>query len=81
MIFEKGNSYHLHNQGNNKQNIFFTRENYLFFLNKVKKNILSHADILAWCLMPNRFHLMIYVHSVEIDIDPKQDAQDTHQMT
>jgi len=67
MNFEPGNLYHIYNQGNNRQKIFFSRENYLFFLNKIKKHILPHADIVAWCLMPNHFHLMIYVHTTEVD--------------
>ena len=69
MIFERDHLYHIYNQGNNKQKIFFSRDNYLFFLNKIKKHVLPHADIIAWCLMPNHFHLMVYVHSVEIDVD------------
>ena len=66
MNFESGNLYHIYNQGNNRQQLFFSRENYLFFLKKIKKHILPHADILAWCLMPNHFHLMIYVKDVII---------------
>ena len=52
--------YHLYNRGNNRENIFFKRENYLFFLRKTKKHLLPHLDILAWCLMPNHFHFMVY---------------------
>ncbi len=66
MLFETGNLYHIYNQGNNRQQIFFSHENYIFFLKKLKKHILPHADILAWCLMPNHFHLMIYVKDVII---------------
>jgi len=66
MQFEKGHLYHIYNQGNNKQKVFFERENYLFFLKKLKIHILPYADILAWCLMPNHFHLMVYVNHVEI---------------
>ena len=66
MIFEENKLYHIYNQGNNKQKIFFSAENYLFFLKKIKLLILPHADILAWCLMPNHFHLMVYVHTLEI---------------
>jgi len=72
MNFESGNLYHIYNQGNNRQKIFFSRENYFFFLNKIKNHILPHADILAWCLMPNHFHLMIYVHTIEIGIDSSE---------
>jgi putative transposase len=61
MYFEQGFTYHLFNQGNNRQKIFFERENYLYFLQKIKERILPFADILAWCLMPNHFHLMLTV--------------------
>ncbi|MCD6354397.1 MAG: hypothetical protein J7L95_02505 [Prolixibacteraceae bacterium] len=67
MIFEKDNIYHIYNQGNNRQQIFFERKNYLFFLKKVRTYILPYADILAWCLMPNHFHLMVVVNHVELE--------------
>ena len=67
MQFDSGHLYHIYNQGNNRRNIFLDRENYLFFLRKVHKHILPFADILAWCLMPNHFHLMVYVNQVEVD--------------
>lgn len=59
MHFEANNLYHIYNQGNNRQNIFFSRDNYLFFLRKVQQHILPYADVLAWCLMPNHFHLLV----------------------
>ena len=66
MQFTTDHIYHIYNRGNNSQPIFFSTENYLFFLKKIRKHILPHADILAWCLMPNHFHLMVYVNSVEV---------------
>ena len=77
MNIEKDHIYHIYNQGNNRQNIFFKRENYLFFLTKIKTYILPYADILAWCLMPNHFHLMVLVNFEEIEIK----SPVTHQMT
>ncbi len=53
--------FHIYNRGNNKQTIFFDRDNYLYFLEKVKEFIKPHAEILAWCLMPNHFHFLIYI--------------------
>ena len=50
----------------NRQAIFFNRENYLFFLEKIKTHITPYADILAWCLMPNHFHLMVLVRELVI---------------
>ena len=68
MQIEKGYIYHIYNQGNNKQKIFLDRENYLFFLKKIKTYILPYADVLAWCLMPNHFHLMVYVRELELPV-------------
>jgi len=69
MNFEKGHLYHVYNQGNNRQKIFFQRENYAFFIQKIRTHLLPHADVVAWCLMPNHFHLLVYVHSLEIEMD------------
>lgn len=68
MNFAEGHIYHVYNRGNNSQTIFFTRENYLFFFEKLRKHLLLHTDVLAWCLMPNHFHLMISVNRVEVEI-------------
>jgi len=68
MDFQTGQIYHVFNRGNNSQTVFFNRENYLFFLDKIRKNVWPHADILAWCLMPNHFHLMISVRQVDVEI-------------
>jgi len=65
MIFERGHIYHIFNQGSNRQQIFFKQENYLFFLSKINTYITPYADILAWCLMPNHFHLMVYVNTLD----------------
>ncbi|WP_243348445.1 hypothetical protein [Parabacteroides sp. FAFU027] len=66
MILEEGLLYHIYNQGNNRQQIFFNRDNYLFFLKKINLHLLPHVDVLAWCLMPNHFHLMVYVRELII---------------
>ena len=62
MELRPGELYHIYNQGNNRIPIFFGRDNYLFFLKKMRKHLLCHCDILAWCLMPNHFHWLIKVH-------------------
>ena len=60
---EKDIIYHLYNKGNNDQKIFFSRDNYIFFLQKVRKHLYPYCDILAYCLMPNHFHFMILANS------------------
>lgn len=54
--------YHIYNRGNNRQPIFFKRDNYLFFLNKARTYFLKNVDVLAYCLMPNHFHFLVYTH-------------------
>ena len=59
MNFLSREIYHLYNRGNNKDIIFFNQNNYLFFLEKLRKHLLIHFDFLAYCLMPNHFHLLV----------------------
>ena len=65
-MIEKDLIYHLYNKGNNGQQIFFSRDNYLFFLAKVRKYLYPYCDILAYCLMPNHFHFLIYANANSI---------------
>jgi len=66
MDFEKGRLYHVYNQGNNRNKIFFNQNNYQLFYQKMGEFICPYADIIAWCLMPNHFHLMILVNEIEL---------------
>lgn len=72
MDFENGHIYHILNQGNNKRRIFFKRDNYLYFIKKIRTHILPYADIIAWCLMPNHFHLMVRVNNTELIVNPNK---------
>ncbi len=58
MHIEENHIYHIYNRSNDL--VFYNKENYLFFLKKVVKLIKPYCEILAWCLMPNHFHFMIY---------------------
>lgn len=57
MYYESQATYHIFNRSN--ELLFYNRENYLFFLKKIRKHILPYTDILAYCLMPNHFHLLV----------------------
>ncbi len=63
MTFYPEHLYHIYNRGNNRQKIFFTKKNYSFFLQKVRRHIVPHAMMLCYCLMPNHFHFMVYTRS------------------
>ncbi|MFK5889219.1 MAG: hypothetical protein QM486_00635 [Flavobacteriaceae bacterium] len=81
MQLEKGYLYHIYNQGNNSRKIFFKRDNYLFFIEKIKIYIKPFADIIAWCLMPNHFHLMVLVKEEEIPISSSDTMTLSHRIT
>jgi putative transposase len=67
MQFENDSLYHIYNQGNNKQQIFFSRENYLYFLRCYKNLVSPYADTRAYCLMPNHFHFLVYTNKNSIN--------------
>lgn len=70
--------YHVYNRGVAKQTIFHEDEDYAVFLNLLKRyldaqphkdykgreyeHLRGKAELLAYCLMPNHFHLLVYLH-------------------
>ena len=56
-----GKYYHILNKGNNSEIIFKNKEDYEHFLNLIDKYLLLVADIYAWVLMKNHFHLLIKI--------------------
>lgn len=68
MDFVANNIYHIYNRGNNHQTIFPQERNYHYFLDKVRKSISPHCDILAWVLMPNHFHFLIHANDTTTEM-------------
>ncbi|MDR2204748.1 MAG: hypothetical protein LBE36_01115 [Flavobacteriaceae bacterium] len=63
------NYYHIYNRGNNGQDIFFDTANYYFFLNRYSQYISPFCDTIAWVLLKNHFHLLVYVKNIdEVDL-------------
>ncbi|MCB0647328.1 MAG: transposase [Saprospiraceae bacterium] len=52
-------TYHLYNQGNNKRIIFNDSLDYMHFLWLYRRYLQEHCDLMAWCLMPNHYHMML----------------------
>jgi REP element-mobilizing transposase RayT len=57
----QGNYYHIFNRGNNRCNLFEQPAEYEHFLWLYDKYISPVADTLAWVLMRNHFHLLVYI--------------------
>lgn len=57
--------YHIYNHANGDDNLFREEKNYAYFLEKYRQHIDPIADTIAWCLMPNHFHLLLRIKSEE----------------
>ena len=64
----EGGYYHIYNQGNNKEKIFFSSDNYNYFLHKFDAYLSDFVDVYAFCLMPNHFHFLIRIKELDVDI-------------
>lgn len=69
MDFANGQIYHVFNRGNYSQTIFYSSGDYHYFLSKMEEYIKPHASVLAWCLMPNHFDLMVRVENERLERD------------
>ncbi len=73
--------YHIYNRGSNKMEIFREPNDYFYFLNLFKRHLSDDSDsdksgriftkyddeveLVAFCLMPNHFHLLCYLKDPE----------------
>jgi len=61
--FSPDQYYHFYNRGNNRQAVFFERDNYLYFLKGIKKYLREYVEILVYCLMPTHYHILVRVRN------------------
>jgi putative transposase len=57
--------YHIYNRGTNGENIFIQERNYAYFLNLYTKHLEPVADLFAYCMLRNHFHVSVRVKSEE----------------
>ena len=51
--------YHIYNRGNNYENIFYNKSDYVYFLKKYDEYMSDHLQTFTFCLLPNHFHFLI----------------------
>lgn len=65
--FEPGCYYHIFNRGVMRQPVFSTEANWLFFLQRVREYCRPDlSDVVAYCLMPNHYHLVLLAHTCDL---------------
>lgn len=70
-----GEYYHLYNRGNNRECISYQRENYSFFLRRARAQLLPVLDVVAYCLMPTHYHLLVRVKQTSGASDTSEVSQ------
>jgi REP element-mobilizing transposase RayT len=55
--------YHIYNHAVVNSQLFKQHDNYFFFLKKLVQHICPVADMFAYCLMPNHFHMALRIKS------------------
>jgi REP element-mobilizing transposase RayT len=56
-----GSFYHIFNRGINRQILFYQIRNYEYFLRLIDQFLSDYIHLLAYCLLPNHFHLVLKV--------------------
>lgn len=56
-----GSIYHIYNRGVNKEKVYYSKQNCEYFLYKMGYHFRDKTSVLAYCLLPNHFHILIKV--------------------
>jgi putative transposase len=60
IAFAPGEHYHVYNRGSGHGSIFLEADNYIFALRNVKKYAQElQITVVAYCLLPNHYHLLL----------------------
>ena len=60
-FYNAGEYYHIYNRAVGSERLFYSPENYRFFLRKSGQYLNEVFDFLCYCLMPNHFHFLVRV--------------------
>jgi REP element-mobilizing transposase RayT len=74
----EGQYFHIYNRGVNGEDLFKEERNYYYFLQQYKLYCSDVLETLAYCLLKNHFHLLVYIkENVEV---PRKDGQGMFKM-
>ncbi len=60
ILYKRNSFFHLYNRGNRKMEIFRTEKDYQVFINLLYVYLRgSTVKLIAYCLMPNHYHLIV----------------------
>ena len=60
LTWQAGMFYHIYNRGVSKSTLFRESSNYLFVIEKLQKyRKINHTTVIAYCFMPNHYHLLL----------------------
>ncbi|MDY7394841.1 hypothetical protein UMM65_06280 [Aureibaculum sp. 2210JD6-5] len=62
-IIKPDNYYHIYNRGINGEDLYYSKNNYIYFLKLYEKHITPIVETFAWCLMQNHFHFLVKIKS------------------
>ncbi len=81
-MFASGMLYHVYNRGVEKRKIFLDEDDYAVYLHLIKRyldkdaekdikgreypNYHGSVEVVAFCLMPNHYHFLVYVNDSEV---------------
>lgn len=62
---EEGHYYHIYNRGAGRAAIFWSKNDYNFFLKKYFYYLYIPVETYCWCLLKNHFHMLIRIRTFE----------------
>ncbi len=60
-----GEIYHILNKAIGNEKLFISQKDYFYFLQKLEHFLLPWIDVLAYCLIPNHFHLLVNIKEMD----------------